>query len=49
MPAALATCLAFDTSTEHLSVALLAQGRTWSHEGPGGALASTTLLPRFRC
>ena len=48
MPAALATCLAFDTATEHLSIALLAHGRTWSYEGPGGAQASTTLLPAIQ-
>ena len=41
----LTSCLAFDTATEHLSIALQVHGRVWSHEGPGGALASTTLIP----
>ncbi|MDL2337352.1 MAG: tRNA (adenosine(37)-N6)-threonylcarbamoyltransferase complex dimerization subunit type 1 TsaB [Pseudomonadota bacterium] len=38
-------CLAFDTATEHLSIALQVRGRIWSHDGPGGALASSTLIP----
>ena len=37
--------LAFDTSTEHLSVAVLRAGRRWSHAGAGGAQASATLIP----
>ncbi|MBC5763578.1 tRNA (adenosine(37)-N6)-threonylcarbamoyltransferase complex dimerization subunit type 1 TsaB [Ramlibacter albus] len=38
--------LAFDTSTEHLSVAVArADGRTWRHEGAGGAQSSATLIP----
>ncbi len=37
--------LAFDTSTETLSVAVCDGLRVWSHAGPGGALASATLLP----
>jgi tRNA threonylcarbamoyladenosine biosynthesis protein TsaB len=43
-----AALLAFDTSTENLSVALqcAAGRRVW--DGPGGALASATLLPRIR-
>ena len=45
MTALLTSCLAFDTATEHLSIALQVHGRVWSHEGPGGALASTTLIP----
>lgn len=45
MPSALVRCLAFDTSTERMSVALTDGDRVWSHEGPGGAMASTTLLP----
>jgi tRNA threonylcarbamoyladenosine biosynthesis protein TsaB len=45
MPSALVRCLAFDTSTERMSVALVDGDRVWSHEGPGGAMASTTLLP----
>jgi tRNA threonylcarbamoyladenosine biosynthesis protein TsaB len=39
------SCLAFDTATEHLSIALQVHGRVWSHEGPGGAQASATLIP----
>ena len=38
--------LAFDTSTEHLSVAVQrADGRRWRHQGPGGAQASAALIP----
>jgi tRNA threonylcarbamoyladenosine biosynthesis protein TsaB len=37
--------LAFDTATEHLSIAVESGGRTWTHEGPGGAQASATLIP----
>ncbi|MFT3778737.1 MAG: tRNA (adenosine(37)-N6)-threonylcarbamoyltransferase complex dimerization subunit type 1 TsaB [Ottowia sp.] len=38
--------LAFDTSTEHLSVAAQrADGRRWQHQGPGGAQASAALIP----
>jgi tRNA threonylcarbamoyladenosine biosynthesis protein TsaB len=37
--------LAFDTSTQWLSVAVCAGARVWQHSGAGGALASTTLLP----
>ena len=37
--------LAFDTATEHLSIALQVGARVWSHEGAGGAQASTTLIP----
>lgn len=37
--------LAFDTSTETLSVAIRHGADTWSHSGAGGALASTSLLP----
>ena len=45
MTSALTACLAFDTATEHLSIALQVGGRVWSHEGAGGALASSTLIP----
>ncbi len=45
VPAAPAALLAFDTSTEHMSVALGAKGRVWLHDGPGGARASATLIP----
>ena len=37
--------LAFDTSTEVLSIAVTDGDRVWSHTGPGAALASTTLVP----
>ncbi|MFC5519740.1 tRNA (adenosine(37)-N6)-threonylcarbamoyltransferase complex dimerization subunit type 1 TsaB [Polaromonas jejuensis] len=37
--------LAFDTSTDHLSVAVTDGLRVWQHSGPGGAQASTTLIP----
>ena len=37
--------LAFDTSTDRMSIALTDGARVWQHSGPGGALASTTLLP----
>jgi tRNA threonylcarbamoyladenosine biosynthesis protein TsaB len=37
--------LAFDTSTDQLSIALTDGVRVWQHSGPGGALASTTLIP----
>ena len=41
--------LAFDTSTEHLSIAvsrvLDARVQVWTHDGPGGAMASSTLIP----
>ncbi len=37
--------LAFDTSTETLSVAVQHGDAVWSHSGPGGAQASATLIP----
>ncbi len=37
--------LAFDTSTDVMSIALTDGVRVWQHTGPGGAKASTTLLP----
>jgi tRNA threonylcarbamoyladenosine biosynthesis protein TsaB len=37
--------LAFDTSTDRLSVALTDGDRVWQMSGPGGAQASTTLVP----
>ena len=37
--------LAFDTSTDVMSVALTDGSRVWQHTGPGGARSSTTLLP----
>ncbi|WP_423458124.1 tRNA (adenosine(37)-N6)-threonylcarbamoyltransferase complex dimerization subunit type 1 TsaB [Ottowia sp. VDI28] len=37
--------LAFDTSTDQLSIAVQHGGRTWTHTGAGGAQASATLIP----
>ena len=37
--------LAFDTSTDRMSVALTDGVRIWQHAGPGGAKASSTLIP----
>ena len=37
--------LAFDTSTDVMSIALTDGLRLWQHTGPGGAKASTTLIP----
>jgi len=37
--------LAFDTATEHLSIAVAAHGHVLTHEAPGGAQASSTLIP----
>ena len=37
--------LAFDTSTETMSIALARGQRLWQHTGTGGAQASTTLIP----
>ena len=37
--------LAFDTSTDRLSVALTDGARVWQHSSPGGAQASVTLIP----
>jgi tRNA threonylcarbamoyladenosine biosynthesis protein TsaB len=39
------TLLAFDTATEHLSVAIAANGEVLTHEAAGGAQASATLIP----
>jgi tRNA threonylcarbamoyladenosine biosynthesis protein TsaB len=44
-PGALASLLAFDTSTEQLSVALCCAAGSFSHNEPGGALASARLVP----
>lgn len=41
----LANYLAFDTSTDVMSIALTDGVRVWQHTGPGGAKASTTLIP----
>jgi tRNA threonylcarbamoyladenosine biosynthesis protein TsaB len=40
-----ARLLAFDTATEHLSIALEVGGEVFTHEGEGGAKASATLIP----
>lgn len=37
--------LAFDTATEHLSVAVAARAQVFTHEAAGGAQASATLIP----
>ena len=37
--------LAFDTATDTMSVAVTDGARVWQHTGPGGAKASTTLIP----
>lgn len=37
--------LAFDTSTDALSIALSDGAHTWTYEGPGGAQASAHLIP----
>lgn len=37
--------LAFDTSTDQMSIAVTDGLRVWQHSGPGGASASTTLIP----
>lgn len=44
-PTPLFRCLAFDTSTDVMSVALTDGVQLWQHTGPGGAKASTTLIP----
>ncbi|MCZ2496846.1 tRNA (adenosine(37)-N6)-threonylcarbamoyltransferase complex dimerization subunit type 1 TsaB [Xylophilus sp. Kf1] len=45
MPDAFPYLLAFDTSTELLSVALQSHGTVQERTGPGGAQSSTTLIP----
>jgi tRNA threonylcarbamoyladenosine biosynthesis protein TsaB len=40
--------LAFDTSTETMSIAVGGGARLWQHQGPGGALASTALIPAIQ-
>lgn len=37
--------LAFDTSTEELSIAVERGGKVWQHQGAGGAQASGALIP----
>jgi tRNA threonylcarbamoyladenosine biosynthesis protein TsaB len=43
-----ATLLAFDTATEHLSIAVCARGETFVHEAAGGAQASASIIPAIR-
>lgn len=40
--------LAFDTSTETLSIAVAAGAQLWRHDGPGGPLASAALIPAIQ-
>jgi len=40
--------LAFDTSTDTLSIAVQRGEAQWRHDGPGGAQASATLIPAVR-
>lgn len=40
--------LAFDTSTDTLSIAVQHGDGVWQHQGPGGAQASATLIPALR-
>lgn len=40
--------LAFDTSTDTLSIAVQQGDAVWEHTGPGGAQASATLIPAVR-
>jgi tRNA threonylcarbamoyladenosine biosynthesis protein TsaB len=40
--------LAFDTSTETLSIAVSRGDSVWWHDAPGGAQASTTLIPQIQ-
>lgn len=40
--------LAFDTSTDTLSIAVQHGDAVWQHTGPGGAQASATLIPTVR-
>ena len=40
--------LAFDTSTDILSIAVQRGGTVWEHSAPGGAQASSTLIPAIR-
>ena len=39
------TLLAFDTATEHMSIAVATGAQVFVHEAAGGALASATLIP----
>ena len=39
--------LAFDTSTDVMSIAVTDGARVWQHTGPGGAKSSATLIPNI--
>lgn len=39
--------LAFDTSTDMMSIAVTDGSRVWAHSGPGGAQSSATLIPHI--
>ena len=39
--------LAFDSSTDHLSIAVQHGAQVWQNDGPGGAQASATLVPHI--
>jgi tRNA threonylcarbamoyladenosine biosynthesis protein TsaB len=41
----MSTLLAFDTATEHMSIAVAVRDQVFVHEAAGGALASATLIP----
>ncbi len=41
----LRSLLAFDTATEHMSIALTVRGEVFTHEAAGGAQASAMLIP----
>ncbi len=43
-----ACLLAFDCATDMLAVAVQKGARVWTHDGPGGALASARLIPEIR-
>ena len=43
-----ANLLAFDTSTDILSIAVQHGDRVWQHQGPGGAQTSAALIPAVR-
>ncbi len=45
MTAHAASFLAFDTSTDQMSIAVTDGARVWQHTGAGGAQSSTTLIP----
>ena len=40
--------LAFDTSTDVISIAVAQRGQVWTHTGPGGSQASASLIPAIR-